>query len=244
MLMENRNYGHSRLHFGHQIKIYIYIYENDNSIYNTRGGAVTAVWKTLCKLCQPIPLPAMGVRLPFFWPSRPCGRAGWLAMLLVKAGDVETNPGPTITRKLVWMYDICHRHIQVGKQISIGCNRTEHWVHLRCAGIRLAQYTNTWRCHNHKESRLTTHTHTNKKQNTTSPSQTQTKAAHPLSPNTTHTTATKTQTHIPLSLCSSRIGKAQTQSCQPLTPNTSHTAQSQTHIHVTHYTYTYHHTNI
>ena len=54
-------------------------------------------------------------------------------------------------------------------------------------------------------------------------------AAHPLSPNTTHTTATKTQTHIPLSPCSSRIGKAQTQSCQPLTPNTYHPAPSQAH---------------
>ena len=34
----------------------------------------------------------------------------------------------------------------------------EHWVHLRCAGIRQAQYTDTWTCHLHRESRLTTHT--------------------------------------------------------------------------------------
>ena len=34
----------------------------------------------------------------------------------------------------------------------------QHWVHLRCAGIRLAQYSDTWTCHQHKESRLTTHT--------------------------------------------------------------------------------------
>ena len=34
----------------------------------------------------------------------------------------------------------------------------EHWVHLRCAGIRQAQYTDTWTCHLHRESRLTPHT--------------------------------------------------------------------------------------
>ena len=62
-------------------------------------------------------------------------------LLLIKAGDVETNPGPTTTRKQVWICDICHRQIQVRKQISIRYNRIEHWVHLRCAGIRLAQYT-------------------------------------------------------------------------------------------------------
>ena len=31
----------------------------------TRGGAVTAVWQTLCKLYRPLPPPAMGARLPF-----------------------------------------------------------------------------------------------------------------------------------------------------------------------------------
>ena len=34
-----------------------------------------------------------------FLASRPCGPAGWLAMLLIKADDVETNPGPTLTCK-------------------------------------------------------------------------------------------------------------------------------------------------
>ena len=82
----------------------------------TRDGAVTAVWQTLCKLCRPLPSPAMGARLPFLGESRPCGPAGWLAMLLIKAGDVEINPGPTTTRKQVWICDICHRQIQVMKQ--------------------------------------------------------------------------------------------------------------------------------
>ena len=81
--------------------------------------------------------------------------------------------------------------MQVMKQIYIRCNRIEHWLHLRCAGNRLAQYTDTWTCYQHKESRLTINT-----LNTTPPSQTLDQAAHP--PNTTHTTATKAQT--PLSI--------------------------------------------
>ena len=79
------------------------------------------------------PAPSNGGPITTFWVSRPCGPAGWLAMFLIKASDVETNPGPTTTRKQVWICDICHRQIQVRKQISIRCNRIEHWVHLRCA---------------------------------------------------------------------------------------------------------------
>ena len=30
---------------------------------------------------------------------RPCGPDGWLALLLIKEGDVETNPDPTNTHK-------------------------------------------------------------------------------------------------------------------------------------------------
>ena len=89
----------------------------------TRGGAVTALWQTLYKLCRPLPPTAMGDRLPFFGQARPCGPAGWLAMLLIKARDVETNPGPTTIRKQGCICDICHRQIQVRKQISIWCNR-------------------------------------------------------------------------------------------------------------------------
>ena len=54
--------------------------------------------------------------------SRPCGPAGWLALLLIKAGDVETNPGPTTTHKQVWICDIYHRQIHVRMQIYIRCN--------------------------------------------------------------------------------------------------------------------------
>ena len=114
--------------------------------------------KLLCKLCQNLPSPAMENLFTVLLASRPCGPTGWLALLLIKAGDVETNPGPTTTHKQVWICDICHKQVHGRKQISIKCNRIEHWVHLRCAGIRLAQYTDIWTHHLHKASRLTTHT--------------------------------------------------------------------------------------
>ena len=59
--------------------------------------------KLLCKLCRTSPPPAMGARFTVFGAWRPCGLAGWLAQLLTKAGDVETNPGPTTLNKKVWI---------------------------------------------------------------------------------------------------------------------------------------------
>ena len=97
-------------------------------------------------------------RFTVFWASRPCGPDGLLALLFTKAGDVETNPGPTTSHKRVWICDICYKQIHDRKQIFIMCNRIDHWVHLRCAGIRQAQYTDTWTCHIHRESRLAPHT--------------------------------------------------------------------------------------
>ena len=117
--------------------------------------------KLLCKLCQIFPPPTMGAQFTVFWPCRPCRPcrpAGWLALLLTKAGDVATKPGPTTLNKKVWICDICHKQIHVRMQISIRCNRIEHLVHLRCACIRQAQYTDTLTCHLHRESRLTPHT--------------------------------------------------------------------------------------
>ena len=109
------------------------------------------LWQTAVQIVsKPMP-PAMGPDLPyFFWVSRLSGLVGWL----IKAGDVETNPGP-ITHKQFRICDICHKQIHGRKQISIRCNRIEHLVHLICAGIRPAQYTDTWTCHLYKESNLT-----------------------------------------------------------------------------------------
>ena len=111
--------------------------------------------KLLYKLCRTFPPPALGAQFNVFGACKP---AGWLALLLTKAGDIETNPSPTTLNKRVWMGDICHKQIHGRNQISIRCNSIEHWVHLRCAGIRQAQYTDTWSCHLHRESRLTPHT--------------------------------------------------------------------------------------
>ena len=171
------------------------------------------------------------------WPDLPFfGHAGHAdPLLLTKAGDVETNPGPTTLNKKVCICDICHKQIHVRKQISIRCNRIEHWVHLRCAGIRQAQYTDTWTCHLHSESRLTPHT------DITPPHH-----SRPLSKPPTHSTPTPTPPqpkHRHMSNtppCPHRIGKAQTQFSHPLTPLSTHTTPSQTHTHVTHSTNTSH----
>ena len=107
--------------------------------------------KLLCKLCRTFPPPAMGARFTIFGHAEP--------LLLAKAGDVETNPGLTTLNKQVWICEICHKQIHVRKQISIRCNRIEHSMYLRCAGIHQAQYTYTWTCHLIRESRLTPHTY-------------------------------------------------------------------------------------
>ena len=81
----------------------------------TSGGAVT-VDSSCCANCVELSRPQRwGPDLPFFF--------GWLALLLTKAGDVETNPGPTTLNKKVWICDICHKQIHIRKQISIRCNR-------------------------------------------------------------------------------------------------------------------------
>ena len=41
--------------------------------------------------------PQWGPVSTVFWAGRPSGPAGWLAKLLLKAGDVKTNPGPKRT---------------------------------------------------------------------------------------------------------------------------------------------------
>ena len=121
---------------------------NDTAVEPSQRWSRHSGLKLLCKLCQTSPPPSLGPNLPFF---RHAGHADPL-------GNVETNPGPTTLNKKVWICDICHKQIHVRKHISIRSNRIEHWVHLRCAGIHQAQYTDTWTCHLHRESRLTPHT--------------------------------------------------------------------------------------
>ena len=178
----------------------------------------------------------MGARFTVFWACRPCGPAGWLALLLTKAGDVETNPGPTTLNKKVWICDICHKtntcqkadiH-KVQQDWTLGapqmCRYPPSTIH------RYLDLPSTQRIQ----------THTSHRHNTTPPLPTPVQAPYPLSTYTTHTTATKTQTHVQHSPCPQRIGKAQTQFSHPFTPLSTHTAPSQTHTHVTHSTNTSH----
>ena len=53
-----------------------------------------------------LPAPRNGGPIYRFFACRLCRPAGWLALLLTKAGDVETNPGPTTLNKQVWICDI------------------------------------------------------------------------------------------------------------------------------------------
>ena len=99
----------------------------------TSGGAVTAVIN-YCANCVELSRPQQwGPDIPFFWQAN------------------NSN-------KQVCICNICYKQIHVRKQISIMCNRIEHWVPLRSLGIRQAQYTDTRTCHLHRESRLTTRT--------------------------------------------------------------------------------------
>ena len=110
------------------------------------------------------------------------------------------------------------------------CNRIDHWVHLRCAGICQAQYR-----YLDLPSTQIIRTHNSHRHNTTPPLQTLVQAPYPLPTYTTHTTATKTQTHVQHSPCPHRIGKAQTQtqSSHPLTPSPP-TPPPAKHIHISH----------
>ena len=102
----------------------------------------------------------------------PCPQQWWFDLSVLAGNSYKSG-------KQVWICDICHKQIHNRKQISIRCNRIEHWVHLRCASIRLAQYTDIWTCHIHKGSRLTTHRY-----NTTPPFQSLVKAPYPIPPYT------------------------------------------------------------
>ena len=128
--------------------------------HNLQAVELSQRSQTAVQIVSNHPPPAMGARFTVFWARQPCGPAGWLSLFITKVGDVDTNPGPTTTtlNKRGWICDICYKQIHVRKQISIRCNRIDHWVSLRCAGIRQALYTDTWNCHLHRESRLTTHT--------------------------------------------------------------------------------------
>ena len=49
--------------------------------------------------CIHLPRLSGGPAAQFFWGSRPCVPAAWLAERLLLAGDIESNPGPRPTLK-------------------------------------------------------------------------------------------------------------------------------------------------
>ena len=56
----------------------------------------TIVWTISSERRRTNPAPRDRTPITFFrWSSRPSAPAGWLALLLTKAGDVGYNPGPT-----------------------------------------------------------------------------------------------------------------------------------------------------
>ena len=72
----------------------------------------------------------------------------WVPMLLLLGGDVETNPGPTTYT--------CKTNINK-RQTSIQCNnRSKHWIHLKCSGIQLKEYNQTFTCSLHSDQDTST----------------------------------------------------------------------------------------
>ena len=66
--------------------------------------------QTAVQIVSKLPAPTNGGPIyRFFGTSRTCEPDGWLALLLTKAGDIETNPGPTTLNKRVWISDICYK---------------------------------------------------------------------------------------------------------------------------------------
>ena len=105
----------------------------------------------------------MAARFCFLGTSRPSLPAARLTLLLTKAGDTDSNPGPTThTNKhapVVWICDLCHKQIKK-QQTSSRCNHTHntHWVHLNCTRIKQRQYKPDWRCTIHTPTQIVTTT--------------------------------------------------------------------------------------
>ena len=128
----------------------------------------------ICTNCvYTIPAPRDVGPIPFFGASRPSLPAAWLALLLTKVGDIESNPGPTthtnIHTPVIWICDLYHKQINK-KRTSIRCNHT-HWVHLKCTPIIQQQHKPDWRCtiHTPTQNVTTTPGTAHHKQTTTNP---------------------------------------------------------------------------
>ena len=121
-------------------------------------GYHSSYGRMLCKMCQNPRSQQWGVRFTFLV-GKPAIQTRCMAGTVPhKSGRCRDKSMADNNTKHVWISDICGIQSHGKKHISIRCNRIEHWLYLRCAGIRLAQYTYTWTCYLHNGSRLTTHT--------------------------------------------------------------------------------------
>ena len=114
----------------------------------TIGGAITAVINCCANSVEPSRPRQWGPDIPFF--CKPAMRM--VGAVPHKSGWCRDESRSDNSNKQVYVCDICYKQIHGRKQISIMCNRIEHWVHLRRSGIRQAQYTDTRTCHLHRES--------------------------------------------------------------------------------------------
>ena len=126
-------------------------------------------WPTSVHIVSIPPAPSNKGPIYCFW-GKPAMRTRWMTDTAPHKSGRCT--GSTTTRKQVWICDICHRQIHDRKLISI---RIEHWVHQRCAGIRLAQYMYMGLPYTQIIQTPNSHRH-----NTTPPFQIQTLAQSPL----------------------------------------------------------------
>ena len=101
----------------------------------------------------------------------------------MKAGDVETNPGPTTTHKQVWICYIYHNQMYGRKHISIWCNRIEHWVHTK---MRRYPPSTTYRYMDLPSTQVI-RTHNSHRHNTTHPLPTLVQASSSISGGSTTT---------------------------------------------------------
>ena len=77
-------------------------------------------------------------RFTVFWARRPFGPAGWLALLLIKAANVETNPKSTAYKR--WN---CHviRHANCCHLIPSNCFRDDIQCPSQFAAAKLTHYS-------------------------------------------------------------------------------------------------------
>ena len=87
----------------------------------------------------------------FFLVGQPINSEMWLALLLAKDWDIETNPELVMT----YACKLCNKII-TDKQYSILYNSSSpHWVHPKCSTIPLRQNNSNWTCCQHRTDHTT-----------------------------------------------------------------------------------------